>query len=190
MKYLFLIFIALSIRLNALSIGVIADSIGVDSPGHESFATFLIDETACDMVKDAISCSQSHTGPSRIKKMLQENDIDYVIITLGINDYLSGLQPEQTIKNLKKTVKIANAYGVKILIGKIDFLTFSSETFSRRKYLERFNSIYQTLALENDVKFFPFLTRDIILNHTKDSVHPLSSGGYLISQEILKIIRD
>ena len=60
-----------------------------------------------EIINGSVSGSTTSGGLNRIEWTLSEPDIDLMILGLGANDMLRGISPEETKKNLKEIIKIA-----------------------------------------------------------------------------------
>ena len=61
---------------------------------------------------------------NRVEWTLSESNIDLVIIGLGANDMLRGIQPKETKNNLEKIIKTAQRQKYKSNFGRNDCTNF------------------------------------------------------------------
>ena len=60
------------------------------------------------VINGSVSGSTSSGGLNRAEWSLSEPGIDLIILGLGANDMLRGIQPDETERNLEEIIKIAN----------------------------------------------------------------------------------
>ena len=70
-----------------------------------------------EIVDGSVSGSTSSGGLNRADWTLSEPDIDLIILCLGANDMLRGIQPKETKINLEKIIKIAQDKNIKIILA-------------------------------------------------------------------------
>ena len=91
------------------------------------------------VINGSVSGSTSANGLNRAEWSLSDSDISLIILCLGANDMLRGINPEETKKNLEKIIQIANKKKIKIFcnycgifIGRLDIPYFAKKI--RKKY--------------------------------------------------------
>ena len=70
-----------------------------------------------EIVDGSVSGSTSSGGLNRADWTLSEPDIDLIILCLGANDMLRGIQPKETKINLEKIIKIAQNKNIEIILA-------------------------------------------------------------------------
>ena len=60
-----------------------------------------------EVINGSVSGSTSSGGLNRAEWSLSEPGIDLIVLSLGANDMLRGIQPKETEKNLEEIIKIA-----------------------------------------------------------------------------------
>lgn len=128
---------------------------------------------AVRMINAGVSGDTSAGGRARVDWMLGDNP-DMVIVELGANDGLRGLDPEKTFENLDAVLTRLNAEGVSVLLtGMLAPPNLGDE------YGDAFNAIYPRLAAKHDVVFYPFFLEGVAavpaLNQA-DGIHPNAAG--------------
>ncbi len=124
----------------------------------------------------------SASGLSRLEwALLDEPQV--VIVELGANDGLRGLEPAQTRENLSKIVAGFKDYGAKVLLtGMQAPRNLGSD------YVAEFDKIYPELAELHGVSFYPFFLDGVALNpglNQADGIHPNRNGVDTIVEKIL-----
>jgi acyl-CoA thioesterase-1 len=70
-----------------------------------------------EVVNGSVSGSTSSGGVNRVEWTLSESNIDLVILGLGANDMLRGIQPKETKNNLEKIILTAQDKNIKLILA-------------------------------------------------------------------------
>jgi len=112
---------------------------------------------------------------------------DALIIELGANDGLRGLDPKKTEANLDAILTKARAQGLKILLTGM-----KAPPNYGRDYAAEFDAIFPRLAAHHGVPLYPFfldgVAADRSLNQT-DGLHPTPAGVAVIVERILPYVK-
>ena len=130
----------------------------------------------------SVSGDTTYAGLNRLNWLLEKKDIDIVILCLGANDMLRGINPTIINQNLNKIIKTLQKKKKKILLAGM----LSQESFGK-EYKDNFDKIYPELANKFKISFLPFLLKGVALNpeyNLDDGKHPNSKGVKLISQNL------
>jgi len=110
-------------------------------------------------------------------------DADAVIVELGANDALRGLDPSITRKALGDIVRRLKARGQKVLLAGMRAPPNLGDV-----YAAEFDAIYRELAVAEEVLLYPFfldgVAADPALNQA-DGIHPSGDGVARIVEKIL-----
>jgi len=146
------------------------------------------------VVNGGVSGDTSAGGASRIGWALDPR-IDAVMVTLGGNDLLRGIDPAETKRNLDTILGEVEAKGLPVLLVGMTALGNYGDT-----YAQAFNAIYPSLAEARDVPLFEdFLAgleavgdRQKVLSDyiLPDAVHPNEFGVALIVAAIGPTVLD
>ena len=68
------------------------------------------------VINGSVSGSTSSGGLNRVDWTLSEPDIDLMILGLGANDMLRGINPSETEKNLENIILTAKGKNIKIVL--------------------------------------------------------------------------
>ena len=138
------------------------------------------------VINGSVSGSTSSGGLNRVDWSLSEPGIDLIILGLGANDMLRGIQPDETKKNLEQIINIANNKKIKIILaGMVAPYTHG------KKYKKEFDDIYPKLSKKYNLPLIPFLLGGVALNpflNQKDGIHPNKEGTIKVSETIKKSI--
>lgn len=139
-----------------------------------------------EIINGSVSGSTSSGGLNRAEWSLSEPGIDLMILGLGANDMLRGIQPNETKQNLDQIIKIAKDKNIRIIIAGMIAPTTHGET-----YKNNFDTIYPNLAKKYNVPLIPFLLEGIALNpklNQQDGIHPNKDGTIVMSKTLQKSI--
>ena len=149
--------------------------------------TRLEDEAmAIEVINAGVSGDTSAGGLARLNWSLAEKP-DYILIVLGGNDLLRGINPADTRQNLDQILARVQALGVQtFLAGMLAPVNLGPE------YGAEFNLIYPELAKKYDTGFYPFFLKDVALVpklNQRDGLHPNAEGVAKIIDEMMPILR-
>jgi len=89
------------------------------------------------VINGSVSGSTSSGGLNRVEWTLSEADIDLMILSLGANDMLRGINPDETQKNLEQIITIAQNKNIKVILA--GMMAPTSHGFN---YKKDFDKIY------------------------------------------------
>jgi len=112
---------------------------------------------------------------------------DLVIVELGANDMLRGLDPARTEANLDAILAELSKRRIKILLaGMVAAPNLGPD------YARRFNPLYRRLADKYRAGLYPFFLQGIVGDrslHIGDAIHPNEQGVRVIVRAILPHVR-
>jgi acyl-CoA thioesterase I len=138
-----------------------------------------------DISNAGVSGDTASGGRDRLDWSVPEGT-DAVVVELGANDALRGLDPAVTRAALTDIVKRLKARGLAVMLcGMVAPPNYGSD------YAARFNTIYPDLAREFDVPLYPFFLAGVAgersLNQA-DGIHPTAAGVDIIVNSMLPIV--
>ena len=139
-----------------------------------------------DVINASVSGDTTQGGLNRLNWLVENQKIDVVVLCLGANDMLRGIQPSIIKKNLNTILELLINKKKKILLAGM----LSQGTFGK-EYKDNFDNIYPELAKKFKVSFLPFLLDGVALKpeyNLADGKHPNSKGVNLISKNLEKKI--
>jgi acyl-CoA thioesterase-1 len=122
------------------------------------------------------------SGLSRLQWTLA-GGADAVLLSLGSNDGLRGLEPAETEKNLRAMLEILRAAKLPVLLAGM----YAPRNLGQ-DYAAEFDAIYPRLAAEYDTLFYPFLLQGVALEpalNQADGIHPNAEGVAMIVAGLL-----
>jgi len=133
------------------------------------------------VVNGGSSGDTTRTGRSRLDWVVRP-DIDGVIVVIGANDALRGLDPAKTRANLDAILTRLGEKGLPTLLAGMKAPRNMGDA-----YATRFDRIYPALAEKHDVVFDPFfldgVAQDPDLNQD-DGIHPNAAGVAVIVERM------
>ena len=139
-----------------------------------------------EVVNGSVSGSTSSGGVNRVEWTLSESNINLVILGLGANDMLRGIEPKETKNNLEKIIKAAQAKNIKVILaGMIAPTSYGFE------YKNNFDQIYPDLSKQYNLPLIPFLLEGVALKpelNLRDGMHPNEKGTIIISKTLKEMI--
>ena len=159
---------------------------------NEHHLSFVLQESLkskghnIEIINGSVSGSTSSGGLNRIEWTLSEPGIDLMVLGLGSNDMLRGIEPGETKNNLEKIIQIAQKKNIDIILaGMIAPDSHGS------KYKKKFDRIFLDLSKEYKLELIPFLLDGVAMKpelNLSDGIHPNHEGIIIISAKLEKII--
>ena len=125
---------------------------------------------------------ETSTGLLNRFKWVLEEEYDAVIISIGANDALRGINPIITYRNIENILRYLKKNKIPtMLIG------MKAPSNLGKEYVNEFNAIYPNLSKKYNVFFYPFFLKDVALEpsfNQKDMIHPNKNGVIKIIENI------
>ena len=138
-----------------------------------------------DMVNAGVSGDTASGGRDRLDWSVPEGT-EAVIVELGANDALRGINPKITREALSDIVRRLKARGVAVMLcGMLAPPNYGSD------YAARFDAIYPDLATSFGVPLYPFFLDGVAANaklNQADGLHPTAEGVDVIVKNILPTV--
>ena len=128
------------------------------------------------VINGSVSGSTSSGGLNRAEWTLSEADIDLMVLSLGANDMLRGINPDETQKNLEQIIAIAQNKNIKVILA--GMIAPTSHGFN---YKKSFDKIYPDLSKKYNLSLIPFLLQGVALKpdlNQSDGIHPNEDRVY------------
>jgi acyl-CoA thioesterase-1 len=139
-------------------------------------------------VKNAgVSGDTTAGGLRRISWALKQ-PVDYLLIELGGNDGLRGIDPAETARNLQGIIDKAREknMSIKILIAGMQMPANLGDA-----YTKAFRETFSTVAAKNKCALIPFLLEGVggipELNQP-DRIHPTPAGHKIVAENVWKVL--
>ncbi len=178
------------LRLLALGDSLIA---GYGLPPEQGFTAQLESALRAEgwpvtVLDGGVSGDTSAGGRARLDWVLADEP-DAVLVALGANDGLRGIDPDETRANLDAILAR--------LAGDEDLPTLFAGMYAPpnlgREYEQAFNGLYPDLAATHDVGFFPFFLKDVAMVEALnqgDGIHPNAEGVAVMVENLLPHVTD
>jgi acyl-CoA thioesterase-1 len=144
-------------------------------------------EAAVTVIDAGVSGDTASGGRDRIDWSVPEGT-DAVILELGANDALRGIDPKLTRAALDEILRRLEARHIAVLL-----CGMQAPPNMGQDYASAFNSIFPELAAAHDVVFYPFfldgVAADATLNQ-RDGMHPNAAGVDTIVARILPKVEE
>ncbi|CAN7673437.1 arylesterase [Bosea sp. LjRoot90] len=163
---------------------------GYNLPGSAAFPTVLEKMLrdkgiSVEIANAGVSGDTAQGGLERLAWSVPDGT-DGVILELGANDALRGIDPALTETSLDAIVTGLKARGIPVLLAGM-----YAPRSNGPDYVARFDAIYPKLAEKHGLVLYPFfldgIAGDRVLNQP-DMLHPKAEGVRVIAQRILPTV--
>lgn len=163
---------------------------GLGLPPNEAFPARLqarLKSEGIDVriVNAGVSGDTTTDGLARLDWALADKP-DFVILALGANDMLRGIDPQIVHANLDKMIDKIQASGAKILL-----LGMRSSPDWGPQYERDFDAIYPELAKAHGLALYPFFLEGVAMNpalNQPDGIHPNERGVATMVDHIAPLV--
>lgn len=177
-----------------VKIVVLGDSLsaGYGLAGQDAFPSRLgtalkANGVAAEIVNAGVSGDTATGGLDRLGWSVPDGT-DAVIVELGANDALRGVNPEVTKKALDGILQNLKKRNIPVLLAGM-----LSPPNMGADYAKEFNAIYPALAQQYGALLYPFFLDGVAAEATlnqRDGMHPNSKGVDIIVQRILPKVEE
>jgi acyl-CoA thioesterase-1 len=134
-----------------------------------------------EVVNAGVSGDTTTRALRRLRESL-DGDVQILIVALGANDGLRGVQVEQLTSNLAQIIEEAQRRRIDVLLVGMDALPIRGWAYS-----VSFHKAYEELAARYQVPLVPFLLLNVMSDPSlmqPDRVHPNEAGARAIADRI------
>jgi acyl-CoA thioesterase I len=159
---------------------------GLGLPEEQAYPAVLdrrldAEGTPVRVLNAGVSGDTTAGGLARLDWLLKQKP-DVLVVGLGANDGLRGLELADTEKNLRQIVRRAKASGARVLLlGMMIPPNYGPD------YTERFRDMYPQIAEDLDIPLVPFLLEGVggvaDLNQA-DGIHPTAKGQERVAANV------
>ena len=138
-----------------------------------------------DVLNAGVSGDTTTAGLARLDWSIPD-DTDAVIIELGANDALRGIDPKLTRSALDEIVKRLRQRNIAVMLAGM----YAPPNYGP-EYSASFDQIYPDLAKVYDVPLYPFFLDGVATDpklNQKDGLHPSAEGVDVIVARILPVV--
>ncbi|MEE9544303.1 MAG: arylesterase [Rhodospirillales bacterium] len=187
------LFCPLAVAAEPVSILVLGDSLtaGRGLSRQASFPArlqkaLLADGLDVEVIDGGVSGNTTAAGLARLDWALAAKP-DAVIVELGGNDGLRGLEPKATYANLDEILTRIRKSRLSVLLAGM-----KAPPNLGGQYGAEFNAVYARLAVKHGVRLYPFFLAGVAavpeLNQ-EDGIHPNARGVDVIVRRILPFVK-
>ena len=137
---------------------------------------------AVEVINAGVSGDTTAGGLARVAWAVPEHT-DAVIVELGANDMLRGLDPARAKANLDKIIATVKRGGAEVLLAGM----YAPRSMGK-DYVRAFEAIYPDLAGKHGALLYPFFLDGIAMDakfNLDDGLHPNAKGVAEITKKIL-----
>lgn len=139
------------------------------------------------VVNAGVSGETTTGGNNRLDWLLRQS-VDILVIELGANDGLRGIDPSETKKNLLAMVEQARAKHPDI---RIVLCGMEAPPNMGQDFTSSFRQIFSTVAEQKDVALVPFILEGVAgepeLNQA-DGIHPTPEGHQILADNLWEVL--
>jgi acyl-CoA thioesterase-1 len=166
---------------------VLGDSLAVTPSMSESFPAVLQSRSVgtglpWTVINAGISGDTTADGMKRYLSLPQGGDVGVLVLELGANDGLQGLDVLAMERNLNSMVEAAQARGIRVLLCGMETPPLRS-----LGYTLAFHDVFPRVARRYNVPLVPFLLSGVALiaeMNGPDGIHPNAAGARHIADNV------
>jgi acyl-CoA thioesterase-1 len=139
-----------------------------------------------DILNGSVSGSTTASSISRLKWFVRARP-DILVLALGANDGLRGIDLKSSKENLSKTIKLALDNKMTVILAGMYIPPNYGPT-----YTKDFRKMYLELESEYKLTLIPFLLDGVAANkklNISDGIHPNELGHKKIAENLVKYLR-
>ncbi len=141
------------------------------------------------VINASISGETTFGGVSRLPSLLAKHKPSHLIVELGGNDGLQGLNFEQTTANLNRMLSMANEQNIATMMIGVRMPPNLGVAYN-----QRFQEVYETVASQNDTYYLPKFLNGVAVSDPalmqSDDIHPTALAQPVLAQKIYDALID
>lgn len=139
------------------------------------------------VINASISGETTFGGVRRLKQLLTRHQPSHLIIELGGNDGLQGLNFNQTTENLNRMLAMAQQDDVTTMIIGVRMPPNLGVAYN-----QRFQAIFETVASQNETYYLPKFLDGVAVSDPalmqNDGIHPTALAQPILAQKVLNAV--
>jgi acyl-CoA thioesterase-1 len=143
----------------------------------------------CKVINAGTSGSTSAGARKRLEWQLKAKERPQILIlALGANDALRGINTQSTKTNLDEVIRLAKANQIKVLLAGMLVPPNYGASYSKE-----FSSIFSELSVQHKVSLLPFLLDGVAGNpkfNLADGIHPNAEGYKIVATAVAKKLKE
>jgi len=143
--------------------------------------------TDIDLINASVSGNTSNDGLARLEWSLEDKPA-VIVLCLGSNDMLRGIDPIITKANLNEIITRIKEKNIIVLLSGM----LAPDSVGQN-YKQQFDNIYPELAQKHKLIFMPFFLKDVALQEEyllDDYMHPNHEGIKVITNNLFPYIKE
>jgi len=143
--------------------------------------------TDIDLINASVSGNTSNDGLARLEWSLEDKPA-VIVLCLGSNDMLRGIDPIITKANLNEIITRIKEKNIIVLLSGM----LAPDSMGQN-YKQQFDNIYPELAQKHKLIFMPFFLKDVALQEEyllDDYMHPNHEGIKVITNNLFPYIKE
>ena len=139
-----------------------------------------------DLINASVSGNTSKDGLARLQWSLEDKPA-VLILCLGANDMLRGIDPRIIKENLSEIIIQAKKKNIIVILSGM----LAPDSMGQN-YKQQFDNIYLELAKKHQLIFMPFFLKDVALQEEyllNDYMHPNHEGIKIIADNLFPYIK-
>ena len=140
-----------------------------------------------DVVNGSISGETTQGGLSRLPDALALHKPTLLLLELGANDGLRGIQTETMQENLQEMIEMSQEIGAKVVLLGIRIPLNYGFT-----YTQKFEQVYVDLAEKYNLPLLPFLLEPVALDYDlmqADGLHPTADAQPKVLGHVMSVLQ-
>ncbi len=113
---------------------------------------------------------------------------DYVLIVLGGNDMMRGIDPAITRENLRRMMEKLKDRRIPVMLAGMNAFGIDSNQTAIA-----YSNMYKNLAKQYDAVLYPFILKDVAMKpelNQQDGIHPTAEGVKIIVNNLLPSVAE
>ena len=144
-----------------------------------------------EVINASISGNTTAQGLARVDKAIAQKP-HAVLLELGINDVLQGLDLKQTENNLEQIIQRFQKNNIPVML-----IGMQAPPMSSVELRTQFTQLYKDLAKKYRLTFYPFFMDGVFVEHfgvldmkylQDDAAHPTAQGVQIMTQKIMPTV--
>lgn len=139
------------------------------------------------VVNASISGETTFGGVSRLANLLTQHKPSHLIVELGGNDGLQGLNFSQTTDNLNRMLTMAKEKNVATMMIGVRMPPNLGVVYN-----QKFQAIYETVASQNDTYYLPKFLQDVAASDPalmqRDGIHPTALAQPILAKKVFNAL--
>lgn len=190
-KVIYFLFLSISLNCSAMTVAFFGDSItyGYLVNKNERYSEVTQEilkqkNIHINIINKGVNCQITKDTLKSIKETLKTEHFDIAVIASGINDASIKAPYSDIRKNFDSMIKLLLDQNIHVIIGIVEPKQIIPN------YEKDFEKLYIYINKTYPVRFFPFLTTDILKFYCLDIVHPNPNGHRIIADRLASVIEN